>query len=395
MRAFAAGDEGSLVEAWNRSLRADPTTPGWFRDCVLLDPNFDPEGLRVAVVDGQVVGCAYGVRRLTPLAPGTDLEPEAGWIPFFFVVPEYRGSGLGRRLVEEAVAFLRGQGRVRVDFASYTPNYVLPGADPEAYPEGFRLLERLGFTTLYSPVAMDRSLVGYVTPDDVHGLQAQRESEGYGFRSPRDGELPELIRFAADRFNPDWGEAIRAHRTPARIVIATKDTNAANATEAASAASVTSAASATSAAKTTEAAKAGNAAETGKASEGANSTKTAEDAKAVNAAEAAKASEDANVADATKTAEGNDAGGARIVGFALYGAYRGVGERFGPFGVDPELQGTGLGKILLHLTMTRMRAEGLHSSWFLWTGEQSPAGHLYAKAGYTVTRRFHVMRRTG
>ncbi|WP_336216473.1 GNAT family N-acetyltransferase [Nonomuraea sp. LPB2021202275-12-8] len=307
VRAFAAGDELSLLDAWNRSMPGDPTTSGWLRDCVLLDPNFDPEGLRVAVADGRVVGCAYGVRRLTPLAPGTDLEPETGWIPFFFVAPEQRGRGLGRRLLGEALDFLREQGRTTVDFASYTPNYVLPGADAELYPDGFRLLNGLGFRTLYSPVAMDRTLVGYVTPDEVRKLRSVRESEGYAFRSSADGELPELIRFAAGAFNPDWGEAIRRHADPKRMVIAKKD---------------------------------------------------------------------------------------HIVGFAVFGAYRGIPERFGPFGVDSEERGTGLGKILLHHTMTMMRAEGLHSSWFLWTGEASPAGHLYARAGYEVTRRFHVMRRS-
>ncbi|MFI7130378.1 GNAT family N-acetyltransferase [Nonomuraea sp. NPDC050153] len=307
VRAFASGDEVFLVDAWNRSMPADPTTSAWFRDCVLLDLNFDPEGLRVAVSGGQVVGCAYGVRRLTPLAPGTDLEPDTGWIPFFFVVPEHRGGGLGRRLVGEALAFLERAGRPKVDFSSYTPNYVLPGADAELYPDGYRLLNGLGFRTLYSPVAMDRTLVGYVTPDEVRELRAKRESEGYVFRSPSDGELPELIRFAAGAFNPDWGEAIRQHRDPKRMIIAKKD---------------------------------------------------------------------------------------QIVGFALYAAYRGVPERFGPFGVDPDQRGTGLGKILLHLTMTMMRAEGLHSSWFLWTGEASPAGRLYARAGYEVTRRFHVMRKS-
>ncbi|MFG1706071.1 hypothetical protein ACFLIM_23030 [Nonomuraea sp. M3C6] len=58
VRAFASGDELSLVEAWNRSMPGDPASSAWFRDCVLLDPNFDPEGLRVAVVDGRVAGCA-------------------------------------------------------------------------------------------------------------------------------------------------------------------------------------------------------------------------------------------------------------------------------------------------------------------------------------------------
>ena len=39
-----------------------------------------------------------------------------------------------------------------------------------------------------------------------------------------------------------------------------------------------------------------------------------------------------------------------------------------------------------------MRAEGAHSAWFLWTGEDSPAGHLYRSTGFDVVRRFEVMR---
>ncbi|MEV0201993.1 GNAT family N-acetyltransferase [Nonomuraea sp. NPDC050691] len=312
VRGFAAGDEGALVDAWNRAMPADPTTPGWFRDCVLLDPNFDPEGLRVAVTDaGEVAGCAYAVRRLTPLAPGAGLEPETGWIPFLFVAPEHRGGGLGRRLLDEALAFLAAHGRTRVEFACYTPHYVLPGADPERYPAGCALLRQAGFETYSRPVAMDRALAAYVTPDVVRALRERREGEGYRFRRPLDGELPELIRFAAGVFNPEWGEAVRRHGDPARLLVAVR--------------------------------------------------------------------------------EGSARG---LVGFAAYGAYRGIAERFGPFGVDPAERGTGIGAILLHGAMTMMRAEGLHSSWFLWTGETGPAARLYAKAGYEVTRRFHVMRRT-
>ncbi|NEE03012.1 GNAT family N-acetyltransferase [Phytoactinopolyspora halotolerans] len=81
-----------------------------------------------------------------------------------------------------------------------------------------------------------------------------------------------------------------------------------------------------------------------------------------------------------------------VVGFATYGAYRGVLERFGPFGVDERCRGLGLGKILLHATLTRMRGESAHSAWFLWTGLQSAAGRLYVDAGFTVTRTFNVMR---
>lgn len=83
----------------------------------------------------------------------------------------------------------------------------------------------------------------------------------------------------------------------------------------------------------------------------------------------------------------------RIVGFALFGGYDGILERFGPFGVDPSERGKGLGKILLYRTLEAMRARGVHGAWFLWTGEATAAGQLYLKAGFEITRSFRVMKR--
>lgn len=82
----------------------------------------------------------------------------------------------------------------------------------------------------------------------------------------------------------------------------------------------------------------------------------------------------------------------RVVGFAMFGGYDGISERFGPFGVADSQRGKGIGKVLLYLTLDVMRSKGLHGCWFLWTGERSPAGHLYRRAGFTVTRTFDIMR---
>ncbi|HLT59795.1 MAG TPA: GNAT family N-acetyltransferase, partial [Microlunatus sp.] len=80
------------------------------------------------------------------------------------------------------------------------------------------------------------------------------------------------------------------------------------------------------------------------------------------------------------------------LGWAMHGTYEQVPERFGPFGVLPTQRGLGLGKMLLHLTLERMRAAGCHSAWFLWTDTESAAGRLYLKTGFTVTRTFTIMK---
>lgn len=84
--------------------------------------------------------------------------------------------------------------------------------------------------------------------------------------------------------------------------------------------------------------------------------------------------------------------GDEIAGFCLYGGYDRVAERFGPFGVHPELRRLGLGRVLLYRCLDRMHANGLQHAWFLWTGLEDPAGHLYTSAGFHVTRGYAVMR---
>lgn len=207
-RTYKPKDAAKIPELWNQCLLQDPVTFHRFRNLVLLDVNFDPEGFRIASSGDQLVGCLYAVRRRLPLYQ-TDLEPENGWISFFFVHPEWRRQGIGTQLMEEGLAFLQNNKRQTVFFSSYAPNYFLPGLDAAAYPEGMEFLQKCGFEIQYSPVAMDRSLVGYHYPTDVLERKSKREEEGYRFGAVEAGDLPALIECATEVFNPDWGRAIR------------------------------------------------------------------------------------------------------------------------------------------------------------------------------------------
>ena len=67
------------------------------------------------------------------------------------------------------------------------------------------------------------------------------------------------------------------------------------------------------------------------------------------------------------------------------------GERFGPFGVHPELRSRGIGRVLLAMTLREMLKKNFHAAWFLWTGED--AARLYGQVGFHEVRRFAVMTR--
>ena len=77
-----------------------------------------------------------------------------------------------------------------------------------------------------------------------------------------------------------------------------------------------------------------------------------------------------------------------VIGYCMYGIYDGNPERFGPFGVRSDHRGWHLGKILLYRCMQAMKENGLLTAWFKSTMENSPAWHLYRRAGFRNTRRF-------
>lgn len=67
------------------------------------------------------------------------------------------------------------------------------------------------------------------------------------------------------------------------------------------------------------------------------------------------------------------------------------GERFGPFGVRPDLRSRGIGRVLLATTLVEMLKKNFHAAWFLWTGDD--AARLYAQVGFREVRRFAVLRK--
>jgi mycothiol synthase len=78
--------------------------------------------------------------------------------------------------------------------------------------------------------------------------------------------------------------------------------------------------------------------------------------------------------------------GDEIIGYCQF-----EGSHFGPFGVSEAHQGKGIGTVLLARTLERMRMQGYHNAWVMWTDDL--AARVYAKFGFTETRRFSILRK--
>ncbi len=205
IRPYRGGDEAALLAVWDAAMTHDRLSADLFRTRVLLDPNFQPDNLPLAVVDGQVAGFALALTRQVPLFL-QGLEPEKAWVTAFGVRPDCRRRGVGRALFSYLFDKLRAEGRRQLDISPYVPNYFVPGVDGDAYPGTLAFLENaLGFRTLYQAISMGADLTGFQVPPEVAALQARLEAEhGVTVRPVTPADLPDLMPFIVRHFGWDW-----------------------------------------------------------------------------------------------------------------------------------------------------------------------------------------------
>lgn len=204
IRPYRGTGEPELLDVWRASMAADGLSEHLFRTKVLLDPNFLPENLPVAVENGRVVGFVLALTRQVPLFL-QGLEPEKSWITAFGVHPEYQRRGIGAALFDHVRARLKADGRKTIDIAPYVPNYFVPGIDINAYPGTLTFLERMGFKALYNAISMGADLSGFRIPAEIVELEQRREAEdGVTICPVVPADLPELMPFIVKHFGWDW-----------------------------------------------------------------------------------------------------------------------------------------------------------------------------------------------
>lgn len=120
IRAASAADEEALLAldraTWSWLSSPVPAPPG---EATFFGPERPPHEVLVAEVDGEVAGYVR-------VAPATPLEStrHVQMIRGIAVDPVHRGRGIGRALVDAAIAKARGDGARRLTLRVFAPNDV-------------------------------------------------------------------------------------------------------------------------------------------------------------------------------------------------------------------------------------------------------------------------------
>lgn len=220
IRPFIGEDIEPVVAVWNRALRRDPIDIARFTAWLYGDPDYRPGddcGLLVAERDRRPVGFIRAIIRHWP-NDRVGLEPETGWIPVLAVDPDQQRRGIGRALLERALAWLDGHGRRRIYVCGNTgsaPGYVFPGVDQDAYAPALELLTRAGFVVDHEPVAMARSTIDFDV--DAHHAEAWQTGRDIIVEPLTPARGPAFLAFLAEAFPGDWNIAARAKIRSGRL----------------------------------------------------------------------------------------------------------------------------------------------------------------------------------
>ncbi len=202
VRPYRAEDEDSLLPLWCAAVPYDPIDRKTFHRKVLLDPNFDREGLLLADAKGDCVGFILSLVRKVPMEK-VGLEEDKGWITAFGVHPDWRRQGIGHRLMEASLDFFEKRQRKQILVSPYTPNYFVPGIDEDRYRDAVRFLEGWGFKTISRPISMDANIVLFdYTP--YRDREKRLSEEGVQVRSLKPNEIPLLLSFLREHMPGDW-----------------------------------------------------------------------------------------------------------------------------------------------------------------------------------------------
>lgn len=78
----------------------------------------------------------------------------------------------------------------------------------------------------------------------------------------------------------------------------------------------------------------------------------------------------------------------KVIGACIFSDPNSDDMRFGPYGVNPEYQGRGIGKVLLEDTLSEMERRGLEYAWMQWTPKSGAASFLYEKFGFRILQNY-------
>lgn len=197
-----------VLRLWNQTMVADPLSKQRFLELIVTDDNFDADASVAALYNGKVVGFVWAVYRKVAYGE-RGLEPERGWIVSIMVSPDFQRQGIGSQLVKYVETIFRERAISRVTLGAYSPNYLFPGIDIQAYKTAIPFFEQHGYEVSSHAVSMEYNIFGYRQSTQYLQQKKAVEELGYKILPLSLDRVEELIAFLHTHFEGGWSRNIK------------------------------------------------------------------------------------------------------------------------------------------------------------------------------------------
>ncbi len=195
--------QSQVVELWNSTLVRDCTTEELFIKNIILEDNFDSELCFVGLEDDKVIAFLLASKRKFPYME-RGLEPLRGWVNIMFVHKDYQNRGYGKQLLNLAEEKLVSMGATSITLNAYSPSYITPGIDIEAYESAEKLAVNNGYVCTEECSSMYKSLFNFEYPKDIAERKEKAIQAGFSFIPFENKYTLELLEFLKVNFGGGW-----------------------------------------------------------------------------------------------------------------------------------------------------------------------------------------------
>jgi GNAT superfamily N-acetyltransferase len=195
IRKYQQADEAEVVALWNTVLWADKISPEFFREKILLDPNFGEDGVFVAEEGMHILGAAVTFVCRTENNPWkqgavADSKDKGSLLPVLCV-----DKKIADRLIGAAEAYLKECGRKIVSVCQHSPFFFPNSIDRKSYPEIYQFFIDNGYKPTGTSYSMGRDLRHYQYPEEARAMEEKFRGEGITFATYHPRHLLAVKRY--------------------------------------------------------------------------------------------------------------------------------------------------------------------------------------------------------
>ena len=207
----------SVLDTWQKVV-SHPYGSGIdetaFYERVLSNPDFDPNGMPIAKINGKTIGFALAI------APKNGL---AGFLGLLVVDSSHRQKGIGTSLLENVERFLKSRGKAKVR-AGYRLVSLIDGVDVAM--SGYRFLLNRGFRSRGSlSLFMQMDLDAFEWSEEASGFVESNKANGIAFGLCDGSHRKSLCQFLEGLFPGGWVVSVKRaieESPPYRVCVATR-----------------------------------------------------------------------------------------------------------------------------------------------------------------------------